>query len=135
MDYKDNIIFQVNALNRSFTLKSNRLLSSTGLESGSFFILMGLYKGKNYSLTDYALDFQSDRTTVSRAFNILTKNGYASIVKNSHLDQNKIDKRCAFHIITPAGKKVAEKYFPLLDNLHEEILEDNKMLRIFQLLK
>lgn len=128
MDYKDNIIFHVNVLNRIITLKANRLLAGSGLECGSFFLLTSLYKASSFNVTEQALNMYSDRTTISRLLANLLKNGY---VQSAEKD----DRRSFCHIITNSGRKTVEKYFPLLNDLHECLLEQPSLLSAYQLIK
>lgn len=119
MTYKDNIIFQLDLLHRKFMLKANNILrDEVSLKAGSFFMLAHLCNKPSDNHTMIGTELYYERSTISRAMQIMSDKGYVEMVKTN-------DQRCNVYKVTEAGRKMVQRYMPQIKKLSDQLLNQD----------
>lgn len=110
-------------VSRSLTQLYNQLLQPTGLKITQYYMLVNIYQYKKLSISELSNVMMLDQTTITRNVNVLVKNKFVHVERDTHDSRSK----CVF--LTSIGiKKLYEAtpiWMKVQDKIEVEIGTDN----------
>ena len=113
--------FKMRKASRVVTQFYDKKLKSVGIRITQFTILSLIATSKNKTLISLAEELLMDRTTLTRALNILIKEALIEQTKNK-------DSRKKIMKLTEKGHKVLDKAIPLWIEAENQILDQTRKL-------
>ncbi len=108
--------FSLRKAARAVTQFYDHMLSSVGIRSTQFNLLVSMASSSARTLTDMAALLVMDRTTLTRNLRPLEKAGYVHIIEA-------LDKRSKAYALTEQGKSVVSRAMPLWQSAQEKVQE------------